>query len=64
MYKPKIQEKYQCILEMLSQAGMKDFGYGKGYKYPHDYPAHVVEQQYLPDEMLGTKYYIKDDTVE
>jgi len=43
--------------------GMKDLGYGKGYKYPHDYPNHEVEQQYLPDKMVGTKYYIKDDTV-
>ena len=44
--------------------GMEQFGYGDGYKYPHDYPGHVVEQQYLPDKMLGTRYYIKDDTVE
>ena len=44
--------------------GMEQFGYGEGYKYPHDYPGHYVEQQYLPDEMLGTKYYIKDDTVD
>ncbi len=44
--------------------GMEQFGYGEGYKYPHDYPGHVVEQQYLPDKMLGTKYYIKDDTVD
>ena len=44
--------------------GMSEFGYGNGYKYPHDYPGHVVDQQYLPDKMLGTKYYIKDDTVE
>ena len=43
--------------------GMKDLGYSKGYKYPHDYPNHVVEQQYLPDKMLGTKYYIKDETI-
>lgn len=42
--------------------GMAQFGYGEGYKYPHNYPGHVVEQQYLPDKMLGTKYYIKDDT--
>ena len=47
-----------------TREGMKQFGYGDGYKYPHDYPGHVVEQQYLPDKMLGTKYYIKDDTVE
>ncbi|MBO5478626.1 MAG: replication-associated recombination protein A [Clostridia bacterium] len=44
--------------------GMEQFGYSNGYKYPHDYPGHIVEQQYLPDKMLGTKYYIKDDTVE
>ena len=43
---------------------MRDFGYGKGYKYPHDYPNHQVEQQYLPDKMLGTKYYIKDETID
>ena len=40
------------------------FGYGEGYKYPHDYPMHQVEQQYLPDKMLGTKYYIKDETIQ
>ena len=44
--------------------GMAQEGYGVGYKYPHDYPGHWVEQQYLPDKMLGTQYYIKDDTVE
>lgn len=47
-----------------SAEGMQEFGYGEGYKYPHDYPGHVVEQQYLPDKMINTKYYIKDDTVE
>lgn len=44
--------------------GMSQFGYGDGYKYPHDYPGHWVEQQYLPDKMLGTKYYIKDENIE
>ena len=44
--------------------GMKEFGYHEGYKYPHDFPGHWVEQQYLPDEMLGTKYYIKDENIE
>ena len=43
--------------------GMRDFGYGEGYKYPHDFPEHKVEQQYLPDKMLGTQYFIKDDTI-
>lgn len=44
--------------------GMEQFGYHNGYKYPHDYPEHFVEQQYLPDKMIGTKYYIKDDTIK
>ena len=44
--------------------GMKSEGYGVGYKYPHDYPMHQVKQQYLPDKMLGTKYYIKDETID
>ncbi len=43
--------------------GMEEFGYGKGYKYPHDFPGHWVEQQYLPDKMLGTKYFEKDENI-
>jgi putative ATPase len=44
--------------------GMEQFGYHQGYKYPHDYPGHYVEQQYLPDEMLGTVYFKKDENIE
>ena len=44
--------------------GMEQFGYHEGYKYPHDYPGHYVEQQYLPDVMVGTKYYMPDETVK
>ena len=29
----------------------------KGYKYPHDYPDHYVKQQYLPNDLVGKKYY-------
>ena len=43
---------------------MKNFGYHQGYLYPHDFPGHYVEQQYLPDKMLGTKYYIKDENIK
>ena len=43
---------------------MKNLGYSNGYKYPHNYPGHVVEQQYLPNKMLGTQYYIKDENIE
>ena len=43
---------------------MKELGYSEGYLYPHDFPGHYVEQQYLPDKMIGTKYYIKDENIE
>jgi putative ATPase len=36
---------------------MKDLGYGKGYKYSHNYEDHFVEQGYLPDELKGRIYY-------
>ncbi|HHV29088.1 replication-associated recombination protein A [Acetivibrio mesophilus] len=37
--------------------GMKDLGYGRGYKYAHDYPGNIVDQDYLPQEIKGTVYY-------
>ena len=43
---------------------MRELGYNEGYLYPHDYPGHWVEQQYLPDKMVGTKYFIKDENCE
>ena len=36
---------------------MEDLGYGKGYKYPHDYPEHFVEEEYLPENLRGRIYY-------
>ena len=38
--------------------GSAKLGHGIGYKYAHDYPNHYVEQQYLPDELVGTKIYV------
>ena len=35
---------------------MKEQGYGKGYKYAHDYPGHFVEQQNLPDSLQEKRY--------
>jgi len=35
---------------------MKKLGYGKGYKYPHDYPDAEVEQEYMPKSLRGKKY--------
>ena len=43
---------------------MKNLGYSNGYLYPHNFPGHYVEQQYLPDEMVGTKYFIKDENID
>lgn len=38
--------------------GLKNHNYGKGYLYPHDYEDGMVEQQYMPDIMKNTRYYI------
>ena len=39
----------------------KKYGYGTDYKYPHNYPGHTVEQEYLPAELKGKKYVPRDD---
>jgi putative ATPase len=36
---------------------MKDLGYGKGYKYPHDYPGALTDQEYLPPELRNKRFY-------
>jgi len=36
---------------------MKNVGYGKGYKYAHEFPEGYVKQQFLPDKLKGRKYY-------
>jgi putative ATPase len=36
---------------------MKQLGYGKGYRYPHDAPEGVVAQEYLPERLKGREYY-------
>ncbi|MEN8704420.1 MAG: replication-associated recombination protein A [Polaribacter sp.] len=36
---------------------MKDLDYGKSYKYSHDYPNNFAEQEFLPEEIAGTKLY-------
>ena len=41
--------------------GAKKLGRGIGYQYAHDYPNHYVRQQYLPDEILGTRFYEPGD---
>jgi putative ATPase len=36
---------------------MKDLGYGKGYQYAHDHKNQFAEQEFLPEEISGTKFY-------
>jgi putative ATPase len=40
---------------------MKGLGYGAGYRYPHDYEDALVEQDYLPEELAGRRYYQPTD---
>jgi putative ATPase len=37
---------------------MKQIGYGKGYKYSHDYPGNFVRQDFLPPDIKGLKFYV------
>lgn len=39
----------------------RSLGFGKGYQYAHDYTDHYVEQQYLPDNLAGKRYYQPGD---
>lgn len=36
---------------------MKQWGYGKGYRYPHDEGGHARGETYLPERLIGTRYY-------
>ena len=36
---------------------MKKLGYGVGYRYAHDYPGNFVRQQFLPDALVGARYW-------
>jgi putative ATPase len=36
---------------------MSDEGYGKGYKYAHDFEGNFVEQEFLPESLKGTQFY-------
>ena len=46
-----------AYLRVGSYSGAKDLGRGQGYKYPHDYENHYVEQQYLPDEIKDITFF-------
>ncbi len=40
---------------------MEEMGYGKGYRYPHDYPGNFVLQDYLPKELRNVRIYVPGD---
>ena len=42
-------------------AGAKTYGHGQGYRYAHDEPHAVAAQQYLPDVLIGARYYQPTD---
>ncbi|MDO5564269.1 MAG: replication-associated recombination protein A [Eubacteriales bacterium] len=46
-------------LQGTGYKGASELGRGIGYKYPHDYPNHYVNQQYLPNEIKNEKFYKK-----
>lgn len=57
-------EKISGVPNHLKDAHYKSagkLGHGDGYKYAHDYPNHYVKQQYLPDELVGRKFYIPSE---
>ena len=50
-------EKIPDSLKDTHYAGSEKLGHGLTYQYPHNYPGHWVEQQYLPDSLQGRHYY-------
>jgi putative ATPase len=36
---------------------MRREGYGKGYRYPHEFPEHFIDEQYLPDRLSDARFY-------
>ncbi len=40
---------------------MEKLDYGKGYKYSHDYPGHFVKQEFLPEKLSKTQFWIPQD---
>jgi putative ATPase len=54
------QMKFSGVPKHLQNAPTKydkSLGKGKDYKYPHNYENHYIEQEYLPKELVGKKYY-------
>ena len=41
---------------------MEKLCYGKGYRYAHNFPGYIVDQEHLPEELKGRKYYSPSDS--
>ena len=59
--KDTIDEPVPSHLRDTAYKGAEKLGHGKGYKYPHNFPGHVVEQEYMPPSVRGRKYYIPSE---
>ena len=57
----RVQTSVPVHLQDAHYGGHEKLGHGVGYKYAHDYPNHYVKQQYLPDEIVGERFYIPGD---
>jgi putative ATPase len=57
-------EPVPAHLRDASYPGAKRLGHGKGYRYPHDFPGHVVDQEYRPVRFQGKRYYEPSDQGE
>ena len=56
-----IDEPVPVHLRDTSFRGADRIGHGIGYKYPHDYPGHEVEQEYMPPSVKGREYYVPSE---
>ncbi len=59
--KTTFDEPVPIHLRDTSYSGAKIIGAGTGYKYPHDFPGHYVEQDYLPPSLKNKRYYQPSD---
>jgi putative ATPase len=56
-----LDEPVPIHLRDTSFRGAKQLGHGIGYKYPHDYPNHEVDQEYMPTSVRGKQYYFPSE---
>lgn len=56
-----VDEPVPVYLRDTSYRGAAILGHGEGYKYPHDYPNHEVEQDYMPPSVRNSRYYIPSE---